>query len=88
MGGAALVKFFAICLRAAVCLTPNFVSGLVGVGLSRVWVRSAATCVSASYEYSLGNVSVAGEIRSVCDFLIFSSCGRRTLSSGNVASLA
>ena len=35
-------------------------SGLVGVGLRRDLVRSAAACVAASLEESLGNVSVSG----------------------------
>ena len=34
-GGAALVNISASCLRAAVCLSPNAVSGLVGFGLRR-----------------------------------------------------
>ena len=65
MGGAALVKIYVSCLRAAVCLSPNVVNGIVGVGLRRTWVMSTTACVAASFEESLGKVSVSGEIRSV-----------------------
>ena len=43
-----------------VCLYPNAVSGILGIGLRRVWVRSADACVAASLEDTLGKVSVAG----------------------------
>ena len=33
----------------------------MGVGLSRVWVRSEAACVAASFEEILVKVSVAGK---------------------------
>ena len=65
VGGAALVNISASFLIAAFCLSPNVVSGLVGVGLRRAWVRSADACVAASFEYSVGKVSVAKTIRSV-----------------------
>ena len=48
-GGAAVVNISAICLSAAVCLSPTVVSGLVGFGLRRVLVRSAAACVYISF---------------------------------------
>ena len=65
----------ASCLRAAVCLSPNFVSGLVGVGLRRAWVRSADACVTASYEDSLDKVSVSGGKSVVSETLYFSVLG-------------
>ena len=49
------------CFRAAICLLPDFVSGLVGVGLRRAWVRSGATYVSKSFYDILGNVRFAGK---------------------------
>ena len=55
------MKIYASCLSAAVFLSPKVVSGIVGVGLRRVWVRSTAACVAASCEYSLGKVIVAGK---------------------------
>ena len=48
------------CLRAAVCLFPNAVILIVGVGLRRAWVRSAATCIAVSFEEILGKVTVSG----------------------------
>ena len=63
------------CLSAAVCLSPNVVSGLVGVGLIRVCVRSAAAYVDASCGNSLGKVSVAGGKSIVLETLSFSVLG-------------
>ena len=48
--GSALVKISASFLRAAFCLPPNVVSGLVGVGLRRVWVISTSAFFAASCE--------------------------------------
>ena len=59
-GGVAMVKISASCLRVAVFLSPNAVSGLVGVGLRRAWVRSLAACVAAYFDDIIGNVSEAG----------------------------
>ena len=50
----------ASCLGAAICLSPNVVSVLVGFGLRRAWVRSMAACVASSFEESLGKVSLVG----------------------------
>ena len=50
-----MLKISASCFRAAVYLLPIVVSGLVGVGLRRSWVRSEAACVAASSEDILGN---------------------------------
>ena len=61
VGRAALLNIYASCLRASVCLSPNVVSGLVGVRLRRAWVRYMAACVDTSFEESLGKVSVARE---------------------------
>ena len=58
LGGGGLVKISGSCLRDAVCLSPNAMSGIVGVGLSKAWVRSAAAYVAASFDDSLGKVSV------------------------------
>ena len=68
-GRVALVNISASFLRAAVCLSPNIVSVIVGVGLRRVWVRSAAACVAAYFEDSIFKVSVFGKFRSVGDSL-------------------
>ena len=62
-------------LSADVCLSPNVVSGLVGVGLMRAWVRSAAAYVDASCENSLGKVSVSGGKYVVSETLYFSFLG-------------
>ena len=48
------------CLRAAVCLFPNAVILIVGVGLKRVWMRSVTACIAVSFEDILGKVSVSG----------------------------
>ena len=76
------------CLSAAVCLSPNVVSGLVGVGLRRAWVRSVSVCVSASCEDSLDKVSAAGENTYYLRLFILLYWGCRTVGSGNVAFLA
>ena len=49
------------CFRSDFCMFPTIVSGIVGVGFSRAWVRSAAAFVAASFDEILGNVRVAGE---------------------------
>ena len=61
LGGGDLTNISVGCLRAAVCLYPFSVSGLVGVGLRRVWVKSTDACVDASFEEILGNFSVSGK---------------------------
>ena len=71
LGGAALVKTSTSFLRSAVCFSPNFVIGLVGVRLRRAWVRSAAACVAASFENSIGKISVGGGISVVSETLFF-----------------
>ena len=48
-----------IFMRAAVCLSPNSVSGLVGVRLSRAWVIPEDACVATYFEEILGKVSVS-----------------------------
>ena len=55
-----MLKISASCLRAAVCLYPNAVSGLVTVGLRRSWVRSLDGCVAAYFDEIIGNVRVSG----------------------------
>ena len=57
----------ASCLRDDVCLSPIVVSGLLGVGFRRAWVRSEAACVAAYFEDSIFKVSVFGKFRSVGD---------------------
>ena len=37
-----MLKISESCFKDAVLFFPNIVSGIVGVGLSRIWVRSAA----------------------------------------------
>ena len=54
-----MLNISASCFRAAVYLFPIVVSGLVGVGVRRSWVRSEDACVSASSEDILGNGRVA-----------------------------
>ena len=61
LGGAALVNISEIFLGTSVCLSPNVVSGLVGVELRRAWVRSVAAYVAASCEGSIGKVNVSGK---------------------------
>ena len=39
VGGANMLNISASFFRAGVCLFPNVVSGIVGVGLRRTWVR-------------------------------------------------
>ena len=79
------MKISASCWSAAVCLSPNGVSGLVGVGLRSVWVRFAAACVAAPLEDSLGKVNVARKNPWCLRLFIFPSWGCRTLGSGYVA---
>ena len=50
-----MLNILKFCFSYAVCLLPNFVSGLLGVGLRGDWVRSAATYVTVSFEDILGN---------------------------------
>ena len=75
VGGGALVNISAICLRAADFLSPNFVSGLVGVGLRSAWINSADACVATSCEDSLGKVSIAGKTYVVSDTLYYTVLG-------------
>ena len=60
-GGADILKISVRWFRGAVCLSPNIVSGLVGVGLRRVWVRSASACVAASFDDIISNVRDTGK---------------------------
>ena len=55
-----MVNISASFLRVAVFLSPNSVSGVVGIGLRRVWVRSVATCIASSFDNTIGNFMVAG----------------------------
>ena len=74
-GATAMFQIYKSCLRAAVCFYPKVMSGIVGVGLRRAWVRSSSTCVAAYFDEIPGNVRVAWEkIRSVGDSL-FSRLG-------------
>ena len=59
-GGGAMLKISASCSSYSICLSPNVVSGLVGGGFRRAWVRSATAYVAASFDDILGNVRVAG----------------------------
>ena len=73
--GAALLKIYARCRSAAVCLYPTVVSGLVGVELRKAWVRSADACVAAPLEDSLGKVSVSGKKSVVSEILSLAVLG-------------
>ena len=55
-----MLKISESCFRAAVCLLPCVVSGLVRFGLKREWLRSASAFVAASFEEIIGNGRVAG----------------------------
>ena len=44
-----MLKIPVNCSRAAVCLLPNVVSGILGVGLRGAWVRSVAACVGTYF---------------------------------------
>ena len=48
--GAALLKISDICLRDAACLSCNNVSGILGVGSRRAWVRSSDECIAAPFD--------------------------------------
>ena len=61
-----MLKILSSCFRAAVCLSPNVVSGLVGVGLKRVGVRSVATYVASYFDKITINVRVYGKNAVVC----------------------
>ena len=61
VGGADLVNISVSFRSAAVCLSPYFASGLVGVGLRREWVIPTNECIATSLEDSIGKVSVSGE---------------------------
>ena len=61
VGGAAMLNISASGFRAAVCLSPNVVSGIVGVWLMRVCMRSTAACVSTYFDDIIGNVRFDGE---------------------------
>ena len=74
-GGSVLMKISVIFRSSGVCLSPNVVSGLVGVELSRVWVSSAASSVAESFEDSLGKVSVTGGGSVVSETLVFAFLG-------------
>ena len=57
--GADLLNISENCLRSDLCLSPHAVIGIVGVGLSRAWLRSSASIVAASFDNIIGNVSVS-----------------------------
>ena len=74
-GWCALVNISASFRSAAVCLSPNVVRGILGVGLRRTWVRYTAACFAASLEYSIGKVSVSGGKYVVSETLYFAFLG-------------
>ena len=86
--GDALSKISASCRSAAVCLSPDVLSGIVGVGLRRAWVRSTAACVAESLEDIIGKVSVARKNPWCLRLFILSSWRCRALSSGNISLMA
>ena len=74
-GESVLVKISVSCLRGAVCLSPNVVSGLVGVGLRRVWVRSTSACVAAPFKDIIDKVSVAVKNSVLLETIYFAVLG-------------
>ena len=60
-----MVNISVSCFKAAVCLYPNVVSGLVEVGLRRAWERLSTKCVVTSFDEIIGNARVTGKIRGV-----------------------
>ena len=66
-----MVKISASCLRVAVFLSPNSVSGLVGVGLRRECIISTAACVATFSEEILGEVIVTRGEYVVSETLFF-----------------
>ena len=68
-GGADMLKISASCFRAAVCLLPNAVSGLVGAGLRRSWARLEFACVVTFSEDIVGNGRVSEE-----NFVVSETC--------------
>ena len=61
-----MVNISVSCFKAAVCLYPNVVSGLVEVGLRRAWARLLAKCVVTSFDEVIGNTRVAGRKDGLC----------------------
>ena len=66
-GGAALLEVSDSYLKADFLFSPDILSGLVGVGLRRAWVRSVAESFAASFGEVLGNVRVSVEISAVSE---------------------
>ena len=67
VGGAALLEVSDSYLKADFLFSPDILSGLVGVGLRRAWVRSVAESFAASFGEVLGNVRVSVEISAVSE---------------------
>ena len=59
MWGGGLVEYFRYLLEGRYFF-PKSVSGMVGVGLRRLWVRSESACVAVSFDEILGDFSVEG----------------------------
>ena len=56
-----MLKISASGFNSSVYLLTRFVSGIVGYGLRRAWVRYVATCVAASSEGILGKGRIFGK---------------------------
>ena len=69
------MKIFVSFLSAAVFLSPKVVSGIVRVGLRRVWVSSAAVYIAEYFEDILGKVSVGRGNSVVSETLYFALLG-------------
>ena len=87
-GGEAMLNIWACCFRAAVFLSPNVMSGIVGVGLRRAWVRVATACVAVFLMKLLSMLGFLGKTPWCQRLSIYPSWGCRILDSVNVAYLA
>ena len=74
-GATAMFQIYTIFLRAAVCFYPKVMSGILGVGLRRAWVRSLTTYVAPSFDVILGNVRFARENSMGLEILFLSLLG-------------
>ena len=74
-GGASMLNISLSCYRDTVYLCSNFVYGLVGIGLRRVWMRSAAAYVDEYFDDIRDNFRVSGENSVASETLYLSVLG-------------